>query len=135
MAPLDDRPKRKFNVVGTRPLRPDGIDKVTGRALYGADLYAPNMLIGKMLRINHPHALIKSIDTSEAEDLPGVKCVITFKDFKNVESNESNDVLENCIANNKVLYDGHAVAAVAATNSSSLTSKSVTFGKKEPFLW
>ena len=108
---------RKFHVVGTRPIRPDGIDKVTGKALYGADLYAPNMLVGKMLRINEPHALIKSINTSKAEKVPGVKSVITFQDFKNVPANETNDILENCIANRKVLYDGHAIAAVAATSS------------------
>ena len=66
---------RKFHVVGTRPIRPVGIDKVTGKALYGADLYAPNMLVGKMLRINEPHALIKSINISKAQKLPGVKAV------------------------------------------------------------
>ncbi len=108
---------KKFSVVGTRPIRPDGVDKVTGKALYGADLYAPNMLVGKMLRINEPHAFIKSINTSKAEALPGVKSVVTYKDFLNVQENRTNDILENCIANNKVLYDGHAIAAVAAINS------------------
>ena len=109
--------EKKFRVVGTRPIRPDGIEKVTGQALYGADLYAPNMLVGKMLRINETHALIKSIDISKAQKLPGVKAVITFKDFLSVRTNETNDILENCLANEKVLFDGHAVAAVAATNS------------------
>ena len=117
MAPLDNRLNRKFSVVGTRPLRPDGIEKVTGKALYGADLFLPNMLIGKMLRINCAHASIKSINVTEAEKLPGVKSIITFKDFEEVKANLSNDILENCIANRKVLYDGHAVAAVAAVNS------------------
>ena len=78
--------EKDYKVVGSRVKRPDGIDKVTGKALYGADLYAPNMLVGKMLRINEPHALIKSINTSKAEKVPGVKSVITFQDFKNVES-------------------------------------------------
>lgn len=59
--------------VGTRGPRADGIDKVTGRARFGADMYAPNMLIGKVLRSPHPHARIRSIDTSKALALPGVK--------------------------------------------------------------
>ena len=109
--------KKKFRVVGTRPIRPDGIEKVTGQALYGADFHAPNMLVGKMLRISEPHALIKSINISKAQKLPGVKAIITFKDFLKVGTNQTNDILENCLANQKVLYDGHAVAAVAAINS------------------
>ena len=107
---------RKFNVVGTRPIRPDGIEKVTGKALYGADLYAPNMLVGKILRISEPHARIISIDTSKAEKLPGVKAIVTFQDFIDIQGNQNNDILENCIANERILYDGHAVAAVAAVD-------------------
>ena len=72
MNPLDDRSIKKFKVIGTRPIRPDGEDKVTGKALYGADLFVPNMLAGKLVRINCAHALIKSIDKSEEEKLPGV---------------------------------------------------------------
>ena len=108
---------KEFKIVGTRPLRPDGIDKVTGKAMYGADLYAPNMLYGCLLRINEPHAFIESIDTSIAEELPGVKSVVTFKDFLKINpDNKNNPILENCIANEKVLYDGHAVAAIAAVD-------------------
>ena len=117
MCSKKDKLEKKFRVVGTRPIRPDGIEKVTGQALYGADLYSPNMLIGKMLRINEPHALIKSINVSKAQKLPGVKAIITFQDFMEVSTNKTNDILENCLANQKVLYDGHAVAAVAALNS------------------
>ena len=73
-----------FKVVGTRPLRPDGIDKVTGRALYGADLYTPGMLVGAVLRSPHPHARIKAIDTAKAAALAGVKAVITKDDFASV---------------------------------------------------
>src|SRR5215831_16168878 len=72
----------KFNVVGTRPVRPDGIDKVTGRAKFGADAVAPGMLIGKILRSPHAHAKIKSIDVSKAAKLPGVKAIVTRDDFK-----------------------------------------------------
>ena len=90
MGVIGSKTIRKFSVVGTRPIRPDGIEKVTGKALYGADLYAPNMLVGKMLRISEAHARIKSINTSKAEKLPGVKAVITFKDFMKVKTNKSN---------------------------------------------
>ncbi len=71
-----DTPKREFKIVGTRAPRPDGIDKVTGRAQFGADKNAPGMLIGKILRSPHAHARIKSIDTSRAVKLPGVKAVV-----------------------------------------------------------
>ena len=53
----------KFKVIGKSPVRHDGTDKVTGRALYGADMNLPGMLYGKVLRSPHPHARIKSIDT------------------------------------------------------------------------
>ena len=74
--------KNTFDIVGTRPLRPDGVDKVTGRAKYGADLHLPNMLVGKVLRSPHAHARIRSIDTARAEKLPGVKAVVTRDDFE-----------------------------------------------------
>ena len=63
-----------FTVVGTRPLRHDGVDKVTGHARYGADVHMPGLLHGKVLRSPHAHARIRSIDTSQAEALPGVPC-------------------------------------------------------------
>ena len=117
MDQITPKATKEFKIVGTRPLRPDGIDKVTGKAIYGADLYAPNMLYGCLLRINEPHAFIESIDTSNAEQLPGVKSIVTFKDFIKINpDNKSNQILENCIANEKVLYDGHAVAAIAAVD-------------------
>ncbi|HNC09749.1 MAG TPA: xanthine dehydrogenase family protein molybdopterin-binding subunit, partial [Anaerolineales bacterium] len=113
-------------VIGTSPLRHDGVDKVTGRAAYGADIRLPGMLYGAVLRSPHAHARIVSIDTSEAQKLHGVHAVITAKDFPDLESklvelgesvinrrHQSNNVL----ARDKVLYFGHAVAAVAATNS------------------
>ena len=72
---------RQFKWVGTRPVRPDGVPKVTGRAQYGADFALPGMLWGKILRSPHAHARIRSIDTSKAQALPGVKAVITSADF------------------------------------------------------
>lgn len=106
-----------FKVVGTRVARPDGIDKVTGRARFGADMTAPGMLIGRVLRSPHPHARIKSIDASEAEALNGVHGVVTRADFPDIELDDFNaDIRDNCMAGDKALYDGHAVAAVAASS-------------------
>ena len=73
--------KPVYKVIGTRPIRPDGIDKVTGRAIYGADIRQPGMLYGRVLRSPHAHANIKKIDVSKALALPGVKAVITRADF------------------------------------------------------
>ena len=121
---LDSDSKRVFKVVGTRPPRPDGVDKVTGRALYGADVSAPGMLTGRILRSPHAHAEILSIDTSAAEALQGVRAVVTAKDFTRLVGDRMidvgedvsmlRDIRDNCLARGKVLYDGHAVAAVAA---------------------
>ena len=114
-----------FNVVGTRPVRPDGADKVTGRALYGADFDTAGMLHGKILRSPHAHANIKSIDTSKAEALTGVLAIVTFADFPQVEDaaldlgeevTTLHDLQSNILARHKALYKGHAIAAVAATN-------------------
>ena len=76
----------EYKVIGTSPLRHDGVDKVTGRAAFGADIRLPGMLYGAVLRSPHAHAKILSIDTSEAEKLHGVHAVITAKDFPDLES-------------------------------------------------
>ena len=116
----------KLAVVGTRPIRPDGVDKVTGRANYGADYKVAGMLHGKILRSPHAHARIVSIDTKRAEALKGVKAVITGKDFPLLGDMELpmgeaamnvGHISENCIARDKALYQGHAIAAVAATTA------------------
>jgi CO/xanthine dehydrogenase Mo-binding subunit len=113
-----------LKVVGTRPIRPDGVDKVTGRAVFAADTRASGMLWGKIKRSPHAHARIVSIDTSKAEALPGVKAVVTSADFPNIPSEEAfvgegpmnfRDLSLNIMARGKVLYEGHALAAVAAT--------------------
>ncbi len=107
-----------FKVVGSRFPRPDGVDKVTGKARYGADAFAPGQLVGKVLRSPHAHARIKKIDTSKAEKLSGVKAVITAADMPELPGigGDLKGVLENCMARDKALYDGHAVAAVAAVD-------------------
>jgi CO/xanthine dehydrogenase Mo-binding subunit len=107
---------RAFRQVGTRPRRPDGIDKVTGKAVYGADMVAPGMLWAKVLRSPHAHARIRSIDASAALALPGVKAVVTGADLVLPEDDFTRDVAVNCLAQGEALYDGHAVAAVAATS-------------------
>ncbi len=113
----------KYAVIGTRPIRPDGADKVTGRALYGADFYTAGLLHAKFLRSPHAHAVIKSIDTSRAEGLPGVHAVVTAKDLPDVADGQvdlgegaSNvrNLQRNILARDKALYKGHAIAAVAA---------------------
>ena len=115
-----------LKVVGTRPIRPDGADKVTGKATFGADFSMPGMLVGKIKRSPHAHARILSIDTKKARALTGVKAVVTAADFPNLASEEYEggesaanlrDVALNCMARDKTLYDGHAVAAVAATSA------------------
>lgn len=115
--------KPSYKVIGTRPIRHDGVDKVTGRAKYGADIRLPGMIYGAVLRSPHAHARILSIDTSEARALPGVRAVITSADFADqgdrmVELGEGavnmKHLSANVLAHDKVLYKGHAVAAVAA---------------------
>ncbi len=115
-----------LKVVGTRPIRPDGVDKVTGRAVFAADTRASGMLWGKILRSPHAHARIVSIDTSKAEALKGVYAVVTSKDFPEIASEEAfvgegpmnfRDLSDNIMARGKALYEGHAIAAVAATTA------------------
>jgi CO/xanthine dehydrogenase Mo-binding subunit len=110
---------QEFKVVGTRPPRPDGVDKVTGRARYGADASAPGQLVGLVLRSPHAHAKIRKIDTSKAEKLKGVKAVVTSADLPDLTKGDRGmlDILENCMARDRALYDGHAVAAVAAIDA------------------
>ena len=117
---------KALKVIGRKPTeRPDAIDKVTGRARYAADVNLPGQLIGKVLRSPHAHANIRSIDTSEALKLPGVKAVVTRDDFPDMEVEYAasgelmvnyKDVTRNMMAREKALYDGHPVAAVAATS-------------------
>ena len=100
-----------YKAIGTRPVRPDGIDKVTGRAAFGADLNLPGMLYGKVLRSPHAHARIRSVDVSKALDAEGVLAAVSGADFP---SERPDDLAQNVLARDKALYHGHAVAAVAA---------------------
>src|SRR5690349_625832 len=114
------------SIIGTRPVRHDGIEKVTGAARYGNDYRVPGMLFGKLLRSPHAHARILSIDTSRAEKLPGVRAVATGADMPELSARLSDQIeggiqhtgflARNSLARDKALYRGHAVAAVAADN-------------------
>ena len=121
-----DNSSVKYTSIGKRPIRHDGYDKVTGKAQFGADIYPSNLLYAKVLRSPHAHAKIVSINTQKALKYPGVKAVITSKDFP--EHSKTPEVLgsgpplniynlgTNILARDKVLYKGHAIAAVAANN-------------------
>ena len=106
---------KSYKVVGTRPVRHDGYDKVTGRALYGADMRPTGLLHASVLRSPHAHARVLSIDTSRAEAHPEVRAVVTGADLPE-PGDKAPRISTNVLARGKVLYKGHAVAAVAATN-------------------
>ena len=116
----------RYRVIGTRPIRPDGADKVTGRAEYSSDIRLAGLLHGRVKRSPHAHALIKSIDASKALALSGVRAVVTAADFPEVpdmslvggegEATSLRHRAQNVMARSKALYVGHAVAAVCATD-------------------
>ncbi len=115
-----------YKVIGSRPVRPDGVEKVTGKAQYGADIQLPGLIYGRVLRSPHAHAKILSIDTSEALKVPGVLAAVTNADFplaadKIEEIGESavnlRELSKNILAGDKALYRGHAIVALAATST------------------
>ena len=122
---------KEYDVVGTRPIRHDGHDKVTGKARYGADVFPTGLLHAKWLRSPHAHARIKSIDTSKAEALDGVHAVVTGKDLPETLNEPGVDRMvtlgeisadlkylrEGILARDKVVFKGHPIAAVAAVNA------------------
>jgi len=114
-----------YRVIGTRPIRKDDTLKVTGQAIYGVDVRQPDMLYGAVLRSPHAHARILAIDARQALALEGVRAVITAADLPDISEKiaASGDwgaslryQNDNVLARDKVLYYGHAVAAVAATS-------------------
>jgi len=112
------------NWIGKNTVRPDGIDKVTGRAAYAADTTMPGMIWAKVLRSPHPHAKIRGIDTAKAEALAGVKAVVTAQDFVDFPIDtpvplgiqDMRWMSRNMLAREKALFHGHPVAAVAAVD-------------------
>jgi len=120
-----EKPAAPYQIIGTRPVRPDGVDKVTGRAEYGADVRLPNMLYGRVLRSPHAHAVITRIDASRALAMPGVLAVVTGADFPELGNNPVPTIRgpiperwtrEPLIAAGKALFKGHPIAALAATD-------------------
>ena len=103
-----------LNVVGQSHTRIDAMEKVTGRTVYAGDVYLPGMLMCKILSSTRNHAQIVSIDTSGAEALPGVRCVITGKDFPDVRFGSGAIHDRRIMARDEVFYVGEPVAAVAA---------------------
>ena len=105
----------KHQVIGVSFPKLDSPQKVTGEAKFGADIYLPRMLYGKILRSKVAHGKILNIDTSKAERLPGVKAVVTWKDAPDIlVGMYQNDW--RIFAKEKTRYMGDVVAAVAATD-------------------
>ncbi len=118
--------QKEFKWIGKRTIRPDGVDKVTGRASFGADYHMPGTLVGRVLRSPHAHARIKSINVERALAVPGVHAVVTAADFPDLPNEMAaagevmvnfRDVSRNVMAREKVLYEGHAIAALAAASA------------------
>lgn len=112
-------------IIGSRPVRPDGIDKVTGRACFGADFDLPDSLVGVVFRSPHAHARVLDINISKASALPGVKAIITADDLPVISENNAlinnqppdfRDLSTNILARAKVLYEGHAIVSLAAVD-------------------
>ena len=104
----------EFEVLGKNHIRIDALDKVTGHSVYAGDVYLPEMLMCKVLTSTRSHARIVGIDTSEAERLPGVRAVITGKDFPDVFFGSGALKDRRVMARDEVFYIGEPVAAVAA---------------------
>ncbi len=118
MNPTTVSPKHRKQ-VGRRPVRHDGVEKVTGHALYGADIRLPGMLHAKVLRSPHAHARLLSVDTSRAEAHPDVRAVVAAADLPALDADAAADVQlghmrDTVLARDKVLFAGHGIAAVAA---------------------
>ena len=125
MSHSEDNNSSTYKWVGSRPIRPDGVDKVTGRASFAADFSLPDMLHGLVLRSTYAHARILNMDFSKALAIPGVKAIVCAKDMPVIAAENAltggqppdfRDMSENLMARDKVLYEGHAIAAVAATS-------------------
>jgi CO/xanthine dehydrogenase Mo-binding subunit len=119
MATTSKPVEQEFKVIGTRPMRHDGVDKVIGRAVYGADVKMQGLLLGAVLRSPYAHAKIKKIDTSKAEQASGVIAVMTGADLPEPKNIEARFNSERIMARGKVLFKGHPIAAVAATDLNS----------------
>ncbi len=132
-------PPTKHNTVGVSIPRVDAEDKVTGRAQYTDDLFLPNMVHGKLLGSPIAHGVVKRIDTSKAEALPGVLCVLTGKDVTDTKHGVSPARYdEDVLAKTKVRHVGDPIAAVAAIDERTAVQAvaliDVEFQELEPVL-
>jgi CO/xanthine dehydrogenase Mo-binding subunit len=106
--------KQKLQWVGKSIVRKDGQGKVTGETKFFSDMAFPNMLFAKAARSKYPHALIKRIDTKNAEAVPGVVAVLTYKDVPGVNGFGIIVPDQPVLCQDKVRYVGDAIAVVAA---------------------
>ena len=115
-----------FNVIGNSVNRLDAVAKVTGKAKYSEDFTERDMLVGKVLRSQYAHAIIKKINTEKAKGLEGVKAVITYDDVSKIKFPTAGhpwsldpahrDVADRLILTNKARFVGDAIAAVIAVD-------------------
>ena len=115
-----------FNVIGNSVNRLDAVAKVTGKAKYSEDFTERDMLVGKVLRSQYAHAIIKKINTEKAKGLEGVKAVITYDDVSKIQFPTAGhpwsldpahrDVADRLILTNKARFVGDAIAAVIAVD-------------------
>ena len=107
----------EYAVIGDRAIRVDAAEKVVGQAIYGTDTALPGMLVGKVLRSPHAHAKVLSIETARAEALHGVYAVVTAADLPPLPADAGHgeqQFRDRALASDKVLFQGHPIAAVAA---------------------
>ncbi|HOK40547.1 MAG TPA: molybdopterin-dependent oxidoreductase [bacterium] len=114
--------KNKFNVVNKSIPKVDGLSLVTGQPLFTDDIDIDGLLYAKILWSPYPHAIIKNIDTSKAEKVPGVKAILTYKDVPRIAFTTAGQgypepsPYDTFVLDKKVRFVGDRVAAVAATS-------------------
>jgi 4-hydroxybenzoyl-CoA reductase subunit alpha len=112
----DERPTTDFSIIGKPTAMVDAAEKTTGSGKYTDDLSVPGMLVGKILHSPYPHARIKHIDTSRAEQLEGVVAIVVGKDAPNPYGILPVGHDEHALALDKVRYVGDNVACVVVTS-------------------
>ncbi len=113
----DNISKGEFSIINSSTIRKGVPEKATGRAQYTGDIVLPNMLFGAILRSPHAHARLLNIDISKAQQLKGVKVILTGKDVSQIKFGHSPARFdETALALDKVIFVGDEVAAVAAVD-------------------
>jgi CO/xanthine dehydrogenase Mo-binding subunit len=109
----DKARERSFSSIGKPTPRIEGVQKVSGEALYTADYLLPGTIWGKVLRSPYPHARIRRIDTSRAQSQPGVMAVLTAADIPDVLTGRRLQDMP-MLAKDRVRFVGEKLAVVAA---------------------